>query len=174
MYLISYGFIIICVAVCIYLNQQYDSLEAAVKLGALYPPRVKRGEYWRLLAAGFIHIQYYHLIANIYSLYNFRFMERLLGSGKYLLVVILAILGGNLLTYKAGNKHSITIGISGGIYGLIGVYVILLIKFIGYRSLPTVANMLLPGIIVSFLPNVSLTGHLGGLITGIILGLILI
>ena len=174
MQIVSYLAMLICILLFIYINTQHrDPIDMAIKAGALYPPKVRNGEYWRLVTAGFVHVQIYHILMNMYSLYNWRWLERFIGSGKYALVLLVSIIAGNLLAYRFSKDNHVTLGISGGIYGLVGLYVVIMIKYTG-MSLISALQMLLPSIIVSFMPNISLYGHLGGLLAGLILGTILI
>ncbi len=164
--------ILICAGICLYINLQNDKYTAAIQMGALYPPRVKNGEYWRLLASGFVHISPYHLLCNLYGLYNLRWLERYFGIIPFTIILLGSVIGGSLLTYKVGKRNTVTVGISGGIYGLIAVYVLLLLR-IPNISMGDIIQMFLPMILVNFMPNISVTGHLGGFITGLIMGIIL-
>ncbi|MBR0473729.1 MAG: rhomboid family intramembrane serine protease [Erysipelotrichaceae bacterium] len=169
---ITFGILFVCIAIFIYINSHQDKMDAAMKAGALYPPKVKKGEYWRLLTSGFIHITPYHLVVNMYSLYNFGWMEEYLGSFRYALILIISIIGGSLLTTYVGKKNALTVGISGGIYGLTAVYILMLLRS-PYVQLYDIIHMFMPMIVVNFLPNISVTGHLGGFAAGLLLGLLL-
>ena len=173
MYIVTYSAIIICVVIFLYINASKNRMGAAIKAGALVPYRVKRGEIHRLLTAGFVHIRPYHLLVNMYSLYNYRWLEGALGSVWYGLLLILAILGGNILTMMVGKKKDkITVGISGGLYGFMAFYVTLLVSA-RYFSLTDALQYLMPNIVTNFMPNISVTGHLGGFIVGVIFALVI-
>ena len=117
MQIVSYLAMLACILLFIYINTQRDDpAYLAIKMGAIYPPKIRNGEYWRFIAAGFIHVQVYHILANMYSLYNFRWLERFLGSGRYALVLLVSIVAGNLLAYRFSKDNHITFGISGGIF----------------------------------------------------------
>lgn len=168
---VTYGIIFVCIGIFIYINSQKDKYQAAIKVGALYPSNVRNGEYWRLIASGFIHITPYHLVVNMYSLYSYGWMEQYFGSFRFAVILLLCILGGSLLTLFIGKKNTLTIGISGGIYGLVAIYIMMLLRS-PYIQLYDIIHMFMPMIIVNFLPNISVTGHLGGFATGILLGII--
>ncbi|MBQ3375901.1 MAG: rhomboid family intramembrane serine protease [Erysipelotrichaceae bacterium] len=172
MYLVTYSSIIICVVIFLYINASKNRIGAAIKAGALVPYRVKRGEIHRLLTAGFVHIRPYHLLVNMYSLFNYSWLEDSLGTVWYGLLLILSILGGNLLTMMVGKKDKITVGISGGLYGFMAFYVTLLVRN-QYFTIWDALQYLMPNIIVNFMPNISVTGHLGGFIVGIIYALVI-
>ena len=52
--IVSWVAIAACVVLFLLINRSMSPIDKAVELGALLPLRVKRGEYWRLLAAGFL------------------------------------------------------------------------------------------------------------------------
>ena len=164
--------IAVCIGICAYINTSKDKFYASIKAGALYPPKVKSGEYWRLLASGFVHINFYHLLANVYTLYNYRWLESYLGSVRFAIVLLASIIGGSLVTYKFGRSNTVTVGISGGIYGLMAVYIVLLLK-LPYMDMYQILQMFLPTIIINFMPNISVTGHVGGFVTGLIMAFLL-
>ena len=172
MYIVTYMAIGICVLIFLYINVHKSRIGYAIKAGALVPSRVRKGEIYRLLTAGFVHIRPYHLLVNMLSLYNYRWLEEALGSPRYGLLLVLAILGGNILTMLfAGKRDKITVGISGGLYGFMGFYVALLLK-VGYFTYMDALQYMLPNIIVNFMPNISVTGHAGGFLVGIIFALL--
>ena len=51
--------------------------ETALKFGAMYPPYIKRGQWYRMFTSMFLHFGFLHLICNMYSLYN------LAGTGAF-------------------------------------------------------------------------------------------
>ncbi|MBE6116360.1 MAG: rhomboid family intramembrane serine protease [Erysipelotrichaceae bacterium] len=173
MYVVTYMAIGICVLIFLYINAHQSRIGYAIKAGALVPSRVRKGEIYRLLTAGFVHIRPYHLLVNMYSLYNYRWLEEALGSPRYGLLLILAILGGNILTMRFAGKgrDKISVGISGGLYGFMGFYVALLMK-VGYFSIQDAFQYMLPNIVINFMPNISVTGHAGGFLVGIIFALL--
>ena len=177
---ITIGTIIICVIIYIIMNRQddYTSDVNFLTRYSLIPMQVKRGEYYRLLTAGFLHRDFYHLLMNMFALYNIgTAIESYIGSFYYGLFLLISIIGGNLMvTYKSPST-SRTIGLSGGIYGLMMIYFVLLWS-LGLFAIPSIRmsaiRVLVVNAVISFMPNVSLDGHLGGALTGIILGFLYI
>ncbi len=168
--IITWLTIAVCVILCIVMNRSSYPLDAAVKYGAMMPIRVKRGEYWRLLTAGFLHLQIIHLLMNMFSLYNLGSLERTFGSPLYALILFGSVIGGNLLSYFTGQEDtSISLGISGGLYGLLAAYMVMMFK-LGLLGVPAVRYSLLRILIVNLainlMPNVSRMGHAGGFLTG--------
>lgn len=76
----------------------------------------------RLLTSGFLHADMMHLIFNMLTLYFFSdIVIQFLGNVQYLIIYLLAILGGNLLTlwvYRRDDLYS-AIGASGGVSGIV-------------------------------------------------------
>ena len=171
--------IVICLLIWLRIrrNTQYNVREDLVGKYAMIPLQVERGEWYRLFTYGFIHVDVYHIFMNLYALYNLgSFLEPLLGSFKFALILFLSILGGGFFISR-GQRLTRTIGISGGLYGLLATYFILLFK-LGMFAYPSIRASLIRTVlvnaIISFMPNVSMMGHLGGAIVGAILGFFLI
>ena len=175
--IVTYSAIAVCVTLFVIINRASFPLDKAVELGALLPMRVKRGEYWRVLTAGFIHIRIPHLLMNMLSLYNIGSLERSFGSGLFGIILVLSIIGGNLLSTFLGDEDTITVGISGGLYGLLAAYMVLLFK-LGLLQNSGVQAALLRTIffnlLINLFPNVSRMGHAGGFLTGFVIAMVML
>ena len=83
-------------------------------------------QYYRLITANFIHFGLMHIVVNCYSMYNLScFVEYLMGSKKYLIVILASMLSTTGLPYIAYlllgiGAHTVSGGISGVIFGIIG------------------------------------------------------
>lgn len=83
---------------------------------------LKRKDYKRLITSGFLHVSWLHLGFNMFSLYVFSDdVEMVLGSGKFLLVYFISLLGGNVLSLLVHKQHAdySAVGASGAISGII-------------------------------------------------------
>ncbi len=77
-------------------------------------------EWWRAATSIFVHIGALHLLVNMYSLWRLgAVVERLLHGPLYLLVYVLAGLGGSFVSV-IWNPLGISAGASGAIFGLFG------------------------------------------------------
>ncbi len=185
--IVTYAIIAICTIIFLAINflstlPLYYGSTAHVELwallfGAYYKDAVVYlNEYYRLVTHAFVHIDFIHLAFNMYALYNLgRIFEMKLGSIKYLLVLLTSILmGGFVVFFMQGNI--ITVGISGGLYGLLGLY-IADIYMSGLINVPHikrgVINIVMMCVIVSLMPGVSLEGHIGGFVGGLLCSIIL-
>lgn len=141
--------------------------------GNVFAPSVAAGDWWVLLTSGFLHASIPHVGINMFLLYrmgpNF---EKLLGPFRFILLYVGSLLCGSLAVIVAGlfGPDNAARGASGAIFGLFGALVILYQS----RGISLQQSGLLPILLInavfSFLPGISLAGHLGGFIGGLIAG----
>lgn len=144
-----------------------------MKYGALYGPLVKEGEFYRLVTCMFLHIGFMHLIFNMFVLYIFGSeLESLVGWKKYSIYYFLSGIGGSVATFFFNNTV-LTAGASGALFGVMGVFLALIHKkiIITEEYKKTITSFIAINIVITLMvPGISITGHLGGLIVGYILG----
>lgn len=139
---------------------------------------IGKGEWYRLITGNFLHIGIAHLLFNVFATYVFApFLEKILGKAKFLLCYLLLGIGTGTLNYLM-NPFFLGVGASGALFGLMGIYIFLCIGKPTFFSKDTkqgifglVATSLLSGFLFE---NVGWLGHLGGLISGILLGILLV
>lgn len=85
--------------------------------------RVEGGEWYRLLAAGFVHSGWIHLAVNAYALHALRSFEGLFGGRRYLAVYLLSVVVGNYVGLREMPSFSVSCGASSGVCGVVGAYV---------------------------------------------------
>lgn len=97
----------------------------------LWPPAVKRGEYWRLLSYGLVHADLGHLAFNMITLYFFgRAMEPLfvglIGPAGYLGFYLGALLVSILPTYVVNrdNPQYRSLGASGAVAAVLFSFIL--------------------------------------------------
>ena len=156
---------------------------ALLGLGALPGDGHLNGEFWRLITYAFLHLNWTHLILNLtLLLWVGRIVERRVGTARAAIIYAVSILVSGVaifIKYNLAPGPGAAVGASGGIFGLLAAALILVYR----RDMATFGQdrglriglwaCLGAGIAMSFLPGVSYVGHLGGLISGLILGLIL-
>ncbi|MGB8954463.1 MAG: rhomboid family intramembrane serine protease [Tumebacillaceae bacterium] len=142
----------------------------------LIPEAVQTGEWWRLITAVFMHYEFTHIAFNMMSLYVFgRFVERIFGMGRFLLIYFLSGLSGSLMAFALHPNPSL--GASGAIFGLFGA----LLAFGRYDRKTfsmtigaSIYGLLAVNIIFGFImPRVGYWAHIGGLIGGFLLAMAL-
>ena len=89
--------------------------------------RVQRGEYYRLLSSGLVHLDVSHLLFNLFSFYSFSLsFEYHLGSLATVLIYISSIIVGGFPSLFSSKGFGRALGASGGVAGLIYAHVLLL------------------------------------------------
>ncbi|MGI8309242.1 rhomboid family intramembrane serine protease [Saccharopolyspora hattusasensis] len=135
---------------------------------ALWPVVVAGGQWWRLISAGFLHIGLLHLAMNMIALWVIgRDLELLLGRLRFGAVYLLSLLGGSTAVFMFGEPMGMVAGASGAVYGLMGGIAIAALRL--KISLRPVLVVIALNIAASVLiPGLSLLGHLGGLVIGVL------
>lgn len=159
---------------------QSGDTRVLLRVGALYGPELARGEWWRLLSAGFVHIGAVHLIANLFSLGMIGpVAEGLWGRKRFLVLYVLSGLGA-MCAAALVHPNSVTAGASGAIWGLQSAVIVWLLRFRAHLP-PTLFSewlmrMLLVlgvNVAISFAPGVSWEGHFAGGVVGFVGGVFL-
>ncbi|MGW4593481.1 rhomboid family intramembrane serine protease [Amycolatopsis thermoflava] len=124
------------------------------------------GEWWRLVLSGFLHYGPIHLAVNMLALWILgRDMETLLGRVRFTALYLVSLLGGAVAVYLFDGMTRATAGASGAIYGLLGAMLVAVIR-LRLNPAYAIGTIVLNLIISVSLPNISLLGHLGGLVVG--------
>ncbi len=136
------------------------------------------GEWWRLLTNVFVHGGLLHIAFNMWCLWNLGALcESLYGRWTYAAIYLICGVGASLAS-AAWHPYVPSVGASGAIFGLAGA---LIAAFkLGEFSVPRAAlsgtlrslgAFVVYNLIFGFaLPGIDNTAHIGGLITGLIVG----
>jgi len=133
-------------------------------------------EFYRLVTCMFMHANPMHIFFNMYGLWSIGLrLENSLGHVKFLAFYMgMGILTGLLscIARKQFNSQStVSIGASGVLYALFGIYIGMLIRVVGLIPAFTMSfSSLLPIIIISFIPGIDVYAHISGLLVGICTG----
>lgn len=139
----------------------------------LVPYLVAQGDYYRLLSAMFLHYGLLHILFNMWALaYVGPPLEAALGRVRFAVLYLLAGLGGGVATYAFGPVFEASAGASGAIFGLFGAY------FVFARHQRRDARMIIGLIVINLIfsfsiPGIDFRAHLGGLVTGALVGAVL-
>ena len=135
------------------------------------------GQWWRIVTGAFLHGGELHIGMNMLALYIVgNDVELVYGKLRYVLLYGIAMTGAGLaVVYFAPND--VTVGASGAIFGLFGALVAVGLRLGGSRGRQLIGRML-PVLVINLvltftIPNISSAGHVGGLITGFLAGLVL-
>jgi len=149
-----------------------------VHWGANFGPYTLGGQYWRLLTCVFVHGSLVHIALNMWCLWNLGTLaESLYGHWTFAVVYLLAGIGGSIGSI-VWNPEVLSVGASGAIFGIAGALIASF--YLGEFSLPRgaiagtlrsvvmfVGYNLVFGAMVARVDNAA---HIGGLITGLLLG----
>jgi membrane associated rhomboid family serine protease len=147
-------------------------------LGANTGPLTLSGEYWRLFTAGFLHANIFHIGLNMWCLWSLgRLSERLFGKWQTFAIYMVTGVGGALLSVAYDHQRS-ELGASGAIFGLVGA-VLAGVKFgnlsISAGEKKAIFSSVIFFAIFNFMfgmyGNTDNMCHLGGFLTGLLVGL---
>ena len=135
------------------------------------------GEWWRLLTNVFLHGGLMHIAFNMWALWNLgELCEALYGRWTFTAIYLICGLGASI-TSAAWHPYGPSVGASGAIFGLAGA---LIAAFkLGEFSVPrsalsgtlrSLGAFVVYNLIFGFLPGIDMAAHVGGLITGLIVG----
>jgi len=133
------------------------------------------GQWWRMITSLFLHGGFMHVLFNMFSLFLFGpELEKIAGKLRFLTIYFLAGIFGNVATFVTQDPSYATVGASGAIYGIFGAFAALV--YYTRHTMPQLKQVIMPLIIISVIitfltPNINAAGHIGGLVTGFLLGL---
>ena len=157
----------------------FSSDEAMVQMGAIVPGLLQRGEFWRLLASLFLHGGWAHWATNSWALYQLGSLYEVLFSSKRF-ATIYFVSGISAGIASSLYNHGPAVGASGAIFGVLGAFIFSILRSPQYRNQPWTKSLLrqmvfwivLNMAIGYFVPFIDNVAHMGGLITGLLLGLL--
>jgi membrane associated rhomboid family serine protease len=127
------------------------------------------GDWYRLVSAMFLHGSLLHLAFNMFALYWLgTIVEQSIGSTRFLLVYFASGLAGSAGALLFTDPFTPTVGASGAIYGIMGALLVLEYRATGTFAGPALGLIALNLALTFAIPNISIGGHLGGLVGGIL------
>jgi membrane associated rhomboid family serine protease len=145
----------------------------ALVMSAFYangtPAGVAHGEWWRIVTAAFLHYGPFHLAINMYSLYFAgSLLEQVIGRWRFLLLYMASGIAGSAGALLL-SPNAITVGASGAIFGILGgLFVLERSRHIATGG--QVAGLIVLNLIFTFaVSGISVGGHVGGLLAGVVL-----
>lgn len=153
------------------------SVRILVYLGANYGPFTLSGDWWRLFTYMFLHGEAMHIFFNMWCLWDLGQMcESLYGRWTYAGIYVITGISGGLVSI-AWNPGVVSVGASGAIFGLAGALIASF--YLGEFSLPRFAiSGTLRSLVIFAVFNIVIgqffgvdnACHIGGLVSGLILG----
>ena len=125
------------------------------------------GEFWRLVTSGFLHGGILHLLFNMYVLWWLgNLLEPSMGTPRFVALYFASLLAGSFgALLLAPDRY--TVGASGAVFGLMAAAFVMQ-RARGIDPMQSgIGPVILLNLGITFiLPNISIGGHLGGLVGG--------
>jgi membrane associated rhomboid family serine protease len=139
------------------------------------------GQYWRIFTAMFLHVSLLHVGVNMLSLFFIgRVVETFYGRWRYLVIYLVSGIVGGLATFFL-QPEAWAVGASGaifGVFGALGVFYVADRRALGSYGAGAIANWLfwlILNLVLGFSdPTIGISDHIGGLVAGIVLALLLL
>jgi len=151
------------------------------RAAGLVPERIG-AEPWRLITAMFLHVDLAHALWNGLSMLIFAVpLLTRLGVARTALIYLVAGIGGGLTAVAFARDGTVIIGSSGAVAGLFGGWIVYTLVATRHDAPGWRYRVRILGVALLFLPSllnpttstgqsVSVTSHLGGLLTGMLIG----
>jgi membrane associated rhomboid family serine protease len=152
----------------------FDGGGKIIREGGLFGPAVADGEPYRIVTSAFLHAGLLHLGLNMFALYILgTLLEPAIGTARFIGIYAVSILGGSFGALLL-DPNELTVGASGGIFGLMAA-AFLIARSRGLDELASqVGFFVILNLVFTFsIPNISIGGHLGGLIGGALAALLI-
>lgn len=178
-YPVTYFLLLVTVCVFLWMQVVYfgraSQVQTIYEMGGMYgwAVRLDPSQLWRLVTPIVIHIDWEHTVFNSFALWTLgRQLEPLFGSRRFFLHYLLAGVMGNALVFFL-TPDVVGVGASTSLFGLFAS--LLVLKYRSRQSYlralgAAYAPLILLNIGLTFLaPSISIAGHLGGALGGVLL-----
>lgn len=185
---------IVAVTVLAFGYEFVAGLDAVAQQWGMWPWAIALdGEFYRLATSIFLHGSVMHIFFNMFVLWTIGpQVERILGHARFLVLYLVAGLGGAVVSYTFSDPRTVSVGASGAIFGLMGALVVVGRRRGSPRGVEARRNgspgqqgqrqgnggggdpfkqvlvLIVINVAIGFLPggNIDWRAHLGGLVTG--------
>ena len=130
---------------------------------------VSQGEWYRLLTSAFLHASVLHIAFNMLMLWWFgQALESAIGRGRFLGVYLVSALAGSAGALLLSGEFVNTVGASGAVFGILGAGVVLERRHVYVFGGGALFVVILNVAFTFAVSNISIGGHVGGLLGGIL------
>ena len=149
-----------------------------IKWGSNYTALTLSGDWWRLFTSTFIHFGIFHLAMNMYCLYTVGiYLEPMLGKIKYICAYICTGVLACIASLYWHSEGVNSAGASGAIFGVYGLFLALLTSSLIPKKaredlLKNIGIFVAYNLIYGMKSGVDNAAHVGGLLSGFVIGLI--
>lgn len=176
--LIVYSIALVYIAMVLAgLSPLHPTAQSLFEWGGNLRGAVVAGQWWRLLTSVFLHGGAMHLLGNTFALlYIGMYLEPLLGKFRYISAYVLTGVCAGLLSIVM-HPASVGVGASGAIFGMYGVFLSMLTtshikKTLRTTMLRSMLFFVVYNLMMGLQGNTDNAAHIGGLISGFIIGYI--
>ncbi len=160
-----------------------SDVQKVIDWGASFAPLIVQGEWWRIFTCIFLHFGIFHLAMNMYALFMAGvYLEPMLGRVRFIVAyTCTGLLSGivSLWWHRVQGESATTAGAgaSGAIFGLYGVFLALLLtnlipKQLRQTLLQSIGIFIVYNLFYGLKGGVDNAAHIGGLLSGIIIGFV--
>ena len=154
-----------------------QNADVLIAYGAKYNDAIIAGQYWRFITPIFLHANILHVSLNMLNFFILGiFIERLFGHLRFLLIYLVTGVISVIASFYFAPQD-VSVGASGAIFGLVGAYSIFILvhrRAFSRGGIPAIAWLV---VIVALnlgiglvIPNVDNYAHVGGFLSGCLLG----
>lgn len=148
-----------------------------IAFGAKDNDLIIQGQYWRFVTPIFLHANLLHVSLNMLNLAVLGvFLERLVGHMRFLLIYLITGIVSIIASFYF-MPQEISVGASGAIFGLVGAYCVFVLMHRrafrkgGFPALLWLIIVIAGNLSIGFfVPNIDNYAHVGGLLSGCLLG----
>lgn len=147
-----------------------------IKWGSNFTALTLTGDWWRLFTSVFIHFGVIHILMNMYALFMISvYLEPMLGKIKFITAYLCTGVFAGLVSLWWHKEGTNSAGASGAIFGMYGVFLALLTtKLIPQAMrkglLQSIGVFVVFNLIYGMKGGVDNSAHVGGLVSGFIIG----
>jgi membrane associated rhomboid family serine protease len=153
---------------------QISPIGQAITYEFFFAPILVLSEPWRMLSAGFVHDWSgpIHILFNSYAIWIFgRQLEPMLGPLRFLVLYLTSIVGGSLVVLWLSDPTVPVVGASGALFGLMAAFFVI-IRVSGGNASQLFGLIAINFALGFFVSGISWEGHLGGMLTGLLIALL--
>ena len=174
----TYGILLLYVTMAFLTDPMDPTREDWITYGGSAGLLVQDGQVWRLLSCAFLHGGLLHLVLNSYGLMVLGpILERHMGIARFLWLYAVSAVGGSLMALLFNIEFVFLVGGSGALFGMLGAALAYnvrggrtLLDFMENHGSRQLISLIVLNLLVGFfIPVVSNSAHIGGLITGFVL-----
>ena len=157
------------------LSPLHPTAQSLFEWGGNMRQAVNAGEWWRLITYMFLHGGAMHIFMNTFALlYIGMFLEPLMGKIRFASAYLLTGICAGLMSI-AIHSFSVGVGASGAIFGMYGVFLSMLTtnhiqKTLRKTLLRSILFFVVFNLMTGLQGNTDNAAHIGGLLSGIIIG----